>query len=174
MNKTPFIGFVTIGLLIEFVSFGCQKTQNEPVTNEKPKIYDENADAGMATETALEKAQGEGKHVLLMFGGNWCVWCHRLHHLFETHEGVRESLKQNYILVMIDVGKRDKNLDLNEKYGNPFQHGFPVLVILDEEGNQLWTQETGSLEKPVQEGVEKGHDPEKVLAFLRKWAPSAS
>ena len=174
MNKTPLIGIIAIGLLIGFTLFGCQKTKNEPVNNEKPKIYNETADAGMDIEAAVGKAQEEGKHVLLMFGGNWCVWCHRLHHLFETHEDVHESLKQNYVLVLIDVGKRDKNLDLNEKYGNPFQHGFPVLVVLDEEGNQLWTQETGSLEKPIQEGIEKGHDPEKVLAFLKKWAPSAS
>ena len=171
MNKTRLIGFVAIGLLMGIVLFGCQK-KNEPVTNEKPKIYDESADARMDIESALEKAQDENRHVLLMFGGNWCVWCHRLHHLFETNENVRESLKRNYVLVLIDVGKRDKNLDLNEKYGDPFQHGFPVLVVLDAEGNQLWTQETGSLEKPVQEGVEKGHDPEKVLTFLEKWEPS--
>ena len=73
---------------------------------------------------------------------------------------------------MIDVGKRDKYQDLNEQYGNPYQHGFPVLVVLNDQGHQLTTQETGSLEKPVQEGVEKGHDPEKVLVFLQQWAPT--
>ncbi|HEX9973125.1 MAG TPA: thioredoxin family protein [bacterium] len=114
------------------------------------------------------------KNILLMFGGNRCVWCHRLHQLFNENENISKFLNANYILVMVDVGKKDKNLDLNEKYGNPYSLGFPVLVVLGKEGNQIHTQETGSLEYTKEETAKKGHDPERVMNSLKTWAPNYS
>ena len=151
---------------------GCQKEKKQEHTK-NTVIYDETADARQDIQAAIDRAGDEGKHVLLMFGGNWCPWCHKLHDLFKTHEAVQKSLHENYILVMVNVsGDRDnRDTTLNEAYGNSFQHGFPVLVVLDSHGKQLFTQETGSLEKTVQEGEEKGHDPDKVLAFLNAWKP---
>jgi thioredoxin-related protein len=164
-----------IGTILSLLFFypGCQK-EEKPVVNEKPVIYDEDADTRQDIQTAVDRAKDEGKHVLLMFGGNWCPWCHMLHDLIKTNEAVHESLHENYILVMVNVSgdKDNRDMALNEEYGNPYRHGFPVLVVLDSQGKQLFTQETGSLEKTVQEGEEKGHDPEKVLAFLSKWKPS--
>jgi hypothetical protein len=52
---------------------------------------------------------------------------------------------------------------VNDKYGNPIQHGLPVLVVLDTDGRQLTTKDTGELE----EGDH--HSPQKVLAFLKAW-----
>jgi hypothetical protein len=50
-----------------------------------------------------------------------------------------------------------------QKYGNPTKHGLPVLVVLDSDGKQLTTQDTGQLEQGDH------HDPAKVIAFLSKW-----
>ena len=119
---------------------------------------------------AIEQTGQNGKNILLMFGGNWCSWCHRLHKLFLQNEIIHDFLFQNYILVMVEVGKKDKNLDLNEKYGNPYQHGFPVLVVLDKDGRQLHTQETGSLEYTAEESTEKEHNPDRVLQLLKSRA----
>jgi len=166
-----FVPVYIVVCLVFSIFLSCQQDNKASITTENSDIYDETADAKQDIRLAVEKAADEGKHVLLMFGGNWCIWCHRLHRLFNENKTIHDFLQQKYILVMIDVGKRDKYLDLNEQYGNPYQHGFPVLVVLDNQGNQLTTQETGSLEKPTQEGVEKGHDPEKVLGFLQQWAP---
>ena len=170
MTNRESLNILLVGILIFLIVFNCQQKKEAPRAVERLEIYDEAADAGQDIQTAIGRASQEGKHILLMFGGNWCIWCHRLHNLMETDESIRHFLQEHYVLVMVDVGKRDKNLDLNEKYGNPYQHGFPVLVVLDEKGAQLTTQETGSLEKPSQE-EDKGHDPEKVMAFLEKWAP---
>lgn len=149
---------------------GCQKEKS----NERPRIYNEAADVEADIEVALSKAKGEGKRVLVMFGGNWCVWCHRLHHLFDTNKTVKKALQDGFVLVMANVPaeKEKRPMDLNEKYGDPFQHGFPVLVVLDADGNQLTTQETGSLELHEEKEQEPGHDPDKVLTFLEKWTRS--
>jgi len=81
-----------------------------------------------------------------MFGGNCYPWCRRLHELFQENSDIQKFLTVNFILVMIDVGRRDKNADLNEKYGNPWSVGLPALAVLEKDGTLLHLQETGSLE----------------------------
>lgn len=87
-----------------------------------------------------------------------------LHDFFEDDPAVNNILTADYLVVLIDVNQ-GHNKVVDEVYGNPTRLGLPVLVILDSEGRQLTTQNTGDLE----EG--QGHDPTKVLAFLKKWAP---
>ncbi|MBP6507115.1 MAG: thioredoxin family protein [Opitutaceae bacterium] len=133
-----------------------------------PDIYDVKADAAALIARALTQAGPEHKNVLLMFGANWCVWCHRLHHTLTTDATVKATLARDFVVVMVDVNTRNgekRNAAVNEQYGNPIQHGLPVLVVLEAGGHPLTTQETGALE----EGA--GHSPEKILAFLQQWAP---
>ncbi len=135
-----------------------------------PDIYDREADGAAQIATALVQAKAGHKHVLVDFGANWCVWCHRLHHAFETDAGVAKALQENYVLVLVDVNHRDgkkRNDAVNERYGDPVKEGLPVLVVLDANGNQLTTQETGALEDG-----RAAHDPAKVIAFLQRWAPT--
>src|SRR5438876_11702722 len=88
--------------------------------------------------------------------------------MFHTNKEIADLLKANYEVVLIDVDQVDgkpHNAEINRRYGNPTRHGLPVLVVLDSDGKQLTTQDTGQLE----EGDH--HDPAKVLAFLKKWQP---
>ena len=133
-----------------------------------PDIYDPKSVGSAQIISALTQARAENKNVLLMFGANWCIWCRRLHHTFETNEQVARTLNKNYVLVLIDVNMRHgfkRNADVNDRYGNPIHEGLPVLVVLDGKGKQLTTQESGVLEDG------EGHSPAKVDAFLLKWAP---
>lgn len=134
-----------------------------------PDIYDREADGTELIAAAVTRAQAEHKHVLVDLGANWCVWCHRLHHTMQTDAAVAKVLHDNFVLVMIDVNHRDgrkRNDTVNERYGNPMAQGLPVLVVLDGNGKQLTTQETGALEDG-----KAAHDPAKIIAFLRRWAP---
>ncbi len=134
-------------------------------------IYDTHADGKEQISAALTKASQENKHVLLMFGANWCIWCHRLHATLEKNPEVARTLNANYELVLIDVNRKHgtpRNADVDAQYGNPTKLGLPVLVVLDATGKQLTTQDTGALEDG-----KSAHDPEKVIAFLKKWAPGA-
>ncbi|MES1167956.1 MAG: thioredoxin family protein, partial [Oleiharenicola lentus] len=118
---------------------------------------------------ALTQARAEHKRVLLKLGANWCVWCHRLSATFHDNKPVAQELADNFVLVLVDVNHRNgksRNDAVNEKYGNPVQLGLPVLLVLDEDGRLLTTQDSGALEDG-----DKAHDPDKVLAFLRTWAP---
>jgi thioredoxin-related protein len=136
----------------------------EPIAKSpRPDIYDEGADGGKQIAEALKVAKNENKRVLLQFGANWCGWCHKLHKLFESDTEIAATLKESYVVVLVDVNK-GHNQETDKKYDHPTVHGLPVIVILDSDGKPLVTQDTGKLE----EGDH--HDPQKVLSFLRQWA----
>ncbi len=152
-----------------FVIGGCvasaqtNSTTNATVHAKQPDIYDESADGAKQIADALGTAAKEHKRVLLMFGANWCGWCHKLHTLFGTDKDIAEVLKSDYLVLMIDVNN-GHNSDLVHKYAAG-SSGIPFLVVLDADGKYLLTQHTAVLE----EGDH--HSPQKVMAFLKKWAP---
>jgi thioredoxin-related protein len=137
------------------------QTSTQPA---KANIYDTAADAKVQIAAAIEKAKRENQRVLVMFGGNWCGWCHKLHELFKSDKGIAKTLLYEYQLVLVDIGKFDKNLDIATGYGADLKKaGVPYLAVLDADGKALTTQDTGALEDGDH------HDPKKVAAFLEKW-----
>jgi thiol:disulfide interchange protein len=131
---------------------------------QRADIFDPAADAKAQIAAAIAAAQRDNQRVLLLLGGNWCPWCHRLHALFREHKDIARMLRYEYQLVLVDVGRFNKNTDLVTGYGLELKKaGLPFLVVLGSDGKVLVKQETGSLEQG------KGHDPEKVLEFLAKW-----
>ena len=147
-----------IVLLILTAKYIGKKTEGPYRADGKP---------GMEIQAALEQAQQKGQHLLVVFGANWCPWCRALHHLMEENREVHEYLKQNYQVVLVDVGRRDRNMELDSLYGHPVKLGLPALVLLDERGELLTLQETGVFEFSSRES--KAHDPEKFLNFLKRW-----
>jgi thioredoxin-related protein len=129
--------------------------------------YNTTTDAQQQIKVATAKATKEHKHVLIQVGGNWCIWCKRLHILLDSNQAVHNYLDSNFVLVPLNYSKENKNMAVLERLGYPQRFGFPVLVVLDGKGNRLHTQNSGYLE----EG--KGHSSEKVLEFLKQWSPAA-
>jgi thioredoxin-related protein len=144
----------------EAPSEGAAEQPSEPPEVERP--YDESADADAQIRAAVERANAGNKRVLLVFGANWCVWCRRLEWVLRNHAEVHAKLGEHFEVVHVDTGARGSatNDAIVARYGDPVQHGLPVLVVLDGSGEPVATQETGSLE----EGDH--HDPVRVLAFL--------
>jgi thioredoxin-related protein len=136
--------------------------------NMGPDVYDTKADGNVQVATALKKAAAEHKNVMLVFGANWCPWCHRLHDKFVSDAAVAKALKKNFEVVEIDVNTRNgtkRNADVNARYGDPIANGVPMIVVLDSTGKQLTTLSTDELE----EG--SGHSAKKILAFIDLWKP---
>lgn len=131
-----------------------------------PPVYDEAADAKADVAAAVAKAKKEGKRVLVTLGANWCGWCRSLDRTFKNDEKVAAEIARSYVPVKVDVGRMKKNLDLAATWGADPKKGVPLLVVLDGEGKTVTVKDTASLE------VGRGHDPAKVVAFLK--APAGS
>jgi thiol:disulfide interchange protein len=155
----------TATVLSVALSLGPAALQSAEPPRTRKILYDTTANGTEQIKAALEKGRQENKNIILKFGANWCGWCHLLSDLFKEDAEISKTLNQNFVLVLIDVDK-GHNGDVVKRYGNPTQHGLPVLVVLDQNGKQLHTQDTALLE------AGKRHDPAKVKAFLAKWKPS--
>ncbi len=129
---------------------------------EGPELYSETANAKLDIQKALVQARKEHKRVILDFGGNWCGDCKVLDIYFHDPANV-SVLTANFVLVHVNVGHYDKNLDLAEKYQIPLKKGVPALAVLDANGRLLYSQRNQEFEKMNR--VDSG----AVNEFLVKW-----
>jgi len=133
----------------------------EPVSV-KTDLYPANADAKKEIDAALKRAARDKKRVLLIFGGNWCYDCHVLD--LALHEGEAGKVaKESFLLVHVDIGEGDKNLDLVKKYKTTLDKGVPVVVVLSAGGNSLYRSDDGEFEA-ARKMMKKD-----LVAFLRHW-----
>jgi len=156
MNKFLFTFILSVSFLT--LAFG---------QNEKREIYDPQTDAMKDISDAVAQAGRENKHVLIQVGGNWCPWCIRFHAFINNDPEIDSLIHADYIYLLVNYSKENKNLDVLKKMEFPQRFGFPVLVILDEQGNRIHTQNSAYLEK------EKTYDRKKVMEFLKQWSPAA-
>lgn len=153
---------VTLTLSLIFLTSLFMLGQNEEV-----KVYDPQADAATDVRNAIDKAAKENKNVLVMLGGNWCPWCIKLNKYIHADTEIDSLVNADYVWIKVNYSKENKNPDLLKEWGNPQRFGFPVLLILDKNGNRLHTQDSGLLEE------DKSYDRRKLTGFFRNWNVAA-
>ena len=116
------------------------------------KPFDESADARSDIEAALSRATAENKDVLLEFGANWCPDC-RVLAATMADAPLSERIATRYVVVRIDVGYWDKNLDVVKAWGNPIAKGIPSIVVVDPNGSVLYTTKAGELARARRMGA---------------------
>jgi thioredoxin 1 len=126
------------------------------------EIYPDPGQARTDLAAALKTAAVTHKRVLIDFGGNWCGDCQVLEIYFHDPAN-RSLLEQNYVLVPVNVGRYDENLDLAAKYGIPLARGVPALAVLDASGQLVYSQHNAEFESMGKV------DPASVTAFLLQW-----
>jgi thiol-disulfide isomerase/thioredoxin len=131
---------------------------------EQAPVYDESADAKADIAAAVARAGKENRRVLVQWGANWCGWCRLLHKLFHDDKNIARKILYEYEVVLVDIGKFDKNTDLAESY-DAFTNGFkkagvPYLTVLDGDSRVVANQDTSVFE------TGKTYDSNKVLEFL--------
>jgi thiol:disulfide interchange protein len=116
---------------------------------------------------AIKNSAVTHKRVILDFGGNWCTDCHVLDSYF--HDSANNSiLVANYILVHVNIGRLDANVNITEQYQIPLKKGVPAIAVLSDRGKLLYSQRTGEFEamRHMQSGA--------VTEFLLRWKRPAS
>lgn len=132
----------------------------------KPYHPEENAEAEILK--SVQKAKTEGKFVLIQAGGNWCSWCLEFNRLTLENKQIDSALNKNFIFYHLNFSKENLNLETFKKYAYPQRFGFPVFIILNQDGNQIHIQNSEYLEDG-----KKSYDVKKVLAFFKNWSPQA-
>lgn len=98
--------------------------------------YNETGEAETEINSLLDIIKNEQKHGLLVFGANWC---HDSRSLAATLDSFRfkKLLKNNYEILYIDVGDKDKNINLIRKYGVKGEFGTPTVFVINSDGSVL-------------------------------------
>src|SRR5262245_55240495 len=73
-------------------TFRVQTQAQKADDTKKADIYDTKADAKQLIAKAVAKAKSENTRVLVMFGGNWCGWCHKLHGTLKSDQGLARTM----------------------------------------------------------------------------------
>ncbi|HTD96866.1 MAG TPA: thioredoxin family protein [Edaphobacter sp.] len=188
MTSTPpnlRIAFFSAAALLALTAFGCKSNPPEsstaattapsptaaaapvrqPVTTPpavKKHLYSAEANPQADIAAALKQASLERKRVILDFGGDWCGDCQVLDIYFHQPPNA-ELLEKNFVLVHVDIGHFNKNLDITEKYKVPLKKGVPALAVLDPNGKLVYAQEAAEF------GDMRYMYPASVTDFLNKW-----
>lgn len=108
-------------------------------------------------------AKQENKHVMIFIGGNWCPWCLKLNKFINEDAEIKAALYDHYEVVKMNYDKEHTNMPTLTKLDFPQRFGFPVIVILDQNGDRIHTQNSAYLEK------DKSYDKKKLSGFFKDW-----
>lgn len=135
-----------------------------------PGVFDKTADAKAQVSRSLSSAQKSGKHVLLIYGANWCSDSTQTVALLRSDPEISRILRDSYLVTRIDVGPSDsgRNGDLVARYHATIKKGIPVLVVLDGTGRLLNDTRQTRLRDSDHE------HPDRIADFLQQHAPSSA
>ncbi|MDD3717852.1 MAG: DUF255 domain-containing protein [Actinomycetota bacterium] len=80
---------------------------------------------------AFQRAESEGKPVLLSISAVWCHWCHVMDETSYSDRAVIDLINRKFVPVRVDS---DRNPDINRRYN---QGGWPTTAFLDAKGTLL-------------------------------------
>jgi thioredoxin 1 len=106
------------------------------------KPYNESADAKLELKLAL--ATSTNTPVLVIFGANWCPDCLALDKAMNKSASA-QLLRRDFKIVKVDVGHKDKNVDLAASYGVYLTNGIPTVLILSPKNEVLYATKDGEL-----------------------------
>jgi thiol:disulfide interchange protein len=124
--------------------------------------YDPRANAFAQVNAAVAQAATEQKLVLLISGGDWCVWCHYLAAFLEREPEINAAVRDVFVVAKVYVGPENKNSEFFSRL--PEAAGAPHFWVLSATGTVLASQNT----LPLEDGS-KSYDPAAFRAFVDRW-----
>jgi len=128
-------------------------------------VYPDPSQAKADIAAALKAAAATHRRVLLDFGGNWCPDCQVLDIYFHDTRN-KPILDANFVLVPVNIGEEDANLDIAQRYGIEIKRGVPALAVLSEHGTLIYSQ------KEHQFSAMRTMQSSSVTEFLARWRPA--
>jgi thiol:disulfide interchange protein len=127
-----------------------------------PMPYDASADPQAQVAAAKAKARREHKLLLIDLGGNWCPDCRLLAALMREPE-VAAFVQAHYVVVTVDVGHMDKNLDIPAHWGMTRVEGVPNVLIVDAHDKLVNAGHTSALSDA------RHMSPQALADYLARW-----
>ncbi len=129
----------------------------KPVT-----VYDRTRDPAKDLKDAIAEATRTNKRILLVVGGDWCIYCGILDNTIASHRQLKKVLDTYYVTVKINYSKENPNNLFLSKY--PPIPDYPHFFVLDSGGTLLHSQPTHKFEHG------NNYNAGKIDEFLKRWS----
>ena len=150
---------VLLGALLSGMASGVAVAGGQMSAAPSRHLYSETANAAVDIASGEPVAGRDRKRILLEFGGNWCGDCLVLDGYYHQAPNA-DLLARYYVVVHVDIGHMDHNMDVAAKYQVPVRRGVPALAVLDQRGALVYAEREKEFEHT---------SPEAVTAFLKHW-----
>ncbi len=128
----------------------------------RPFVKERTAQADL--DEAFEKAAKSGNNVLLVMGANWCHDSRALSGWFASPH-FKRMVADQYELAFVDVGYRDRNIDIPQRFGIKEIEGTPTVLVVSPEA-QLLNPETAPTWRNAASRSE-----EEIFNYFSKFEP---
>lgn len=123
--------------LLAGLTVACTSTTQTPAAfaaeHPEARLYDETRDAAADVDAALIEAASSDKNAIIVMGANWCHDSRALAGWFET-ERFQTLLSENFVLRYVDVGQKNRNIDIARRFGLDEVVGTPTVIVTDTAG----------------------------------------
>lgn len=110
----------------------------EPAAANYPEArpFEKSANATEQVDAALARAEIADKKVIVVMGANWCHDSRGLAGWF-AEPRFTAMLAAKYEIVYVDVGQKDRNIDIGQRFGIKSIKGTPTVLVLSPDGALL-------------------------------------
>ena len=106
------------------------------------QIYDPDMDPYEKFRSVVDEAKNKEKSILLVFGSDSCPDCRSLYKKMHT-KPLNETIDKNFIVMHVDIGGWDKNIDFTNQFGKPVKLGIPSIAIVDSSSTIYYVSKAG-------------------------------
>ena len=149
----PSIKPVAVLILVFLLAGSCAAEHGLPAWYDTER----NPETDLATAVSL----ADGRNIMIVVGGDWCSWCYTLDKFIKTNKDIQTKLAETFVILKVNYSEENLNEEFLGKY--PEILGYPAILILDETGKYLASENSGELE----EG--KSYSKEAFLTFIARW-----
>jgi hypothetical protein len=143
--STVVLFFTAIYLACLFPSSAKRLPEQEASTpeprNEMVDRYDPGRDPEKDLAMVSAEAQRSKRHIFVVVGGEWCVWCLVMDTFFREHPDLAALRDKNYVSMKMS----DENRNGRFLARFPYIPAYPHIFILDADKNLIKSQRTDQL-----------------------------
>jgi thiol-disulfide isomerase/thioredoxin len=137
------VRWVFAALLMLMVPAASVSENSGSTQHPEASPFKASADAKADVDAALARAKQSGKRTLIIMGANWCHDSRALAGWFASPR-FSNMLNSRYEVVYVDVGFKDRNLDIARRFKAKKIKGTPTVLIISAQGKLMNKADAGS------------------------------
>ncbi len=122
--------------LLAFTPLSAALAEPAEASHPEARPFEKSANATEQVDAALARAEIVGKKVIVVMGANWCHDSRGLAGWF-AEPRLAAMLAAKYEIVYVDVGQKDRNVDIAQRFGIKSIKGTPTVLVLSSDGALL-------------------------------------